>query len=96
MASVSGRPTRTAPSRTISFPSGRFNSFGSSASAISMCFTGLPTAPRLYHPVAALISQLALRRLSTDDGLSAEVVADFVVTLLLDGLRPRPQDENRS
>lgn len=46
--------------------------------------------------VAALISQLALRRLSTDDGLSAEVVADFVVTLLLDGLRPRPQDENRS
>lgn len=39
--------------------------------------------------VAALISQLALRRLRTDDGLSAEVVADYVVTLLLDGLRPR-------
>jgi AcrR family transcriptional regulator len=39
--------------------------------------------------VAALISQLALRRLATDDGVPAEVVADFVVTLLLEGLRPR-------
>ncbi|MGH9138222.1 MAG: TetR/AcrR family transcriptional regulator [Acidimicrobiales bacterium] len=41
--------------------------------------------------VAALISQLALRRLATDDGMPAEVVADFVVTLLLDGLRPRKE-----
>lgn len=38
--------------------------------------------------VAALISQLALRRLTTDDGVPASVVADFVVTLLLNGLRP--------
>lgn len=46
--------------------------------------------PRMIaFTVAALISQLALRRLATDDGLSAEVIADFVVTLLLDGLRPR-------
>ncbi len=46
--------------------------------------------PRMIaFTVAALISQLALRRLATDDGLSADVVADFVVTLLLDGLRPR-------
>lgn len=46
--------------------------------------------PRMVaFAVAALVSQLALRRLQTDDGLSAEVVADFVVTLLLDGLRPR-------
>ena len=46
--------------------------------------------PRMIaFTVAALISQLALRRLSTDDGLPADVVADFVVTLLLDGLRPR-------
>lgn len=46
--------------------------------------------PRMIaFTVAALISQLALRRLATDDGLSAEVVADFVVSLLLDGLRPR-------
>ena len=39
--------------------------------------------------VAALIGQLALRRLVTDDGLPAAAVADFVVTTLLDGLRPR-------
>jgi AcrR family transcriptional regulator len=41
--------------------------------------------------VAALVGQLALRRLTTDDGVSASVVADFVVTLLLDGLRPRKE-----
>jgi len=40
---------------------------------------------------AALISQLALRRLATDDGVPAAVVADFVVTLLLDGIRPRKE-----
>ena len=39
--------------------------------------------------VAALIGQLALRRSTTDDGVEAGVVADFVVSLLLDGLRPR-------
>ena len=39
--------------------------------------------------VAALIGQIALRRLSTDDGLDAGVVAEFVVSLVLDGLRPR-------
>ena len=39
--------------------------------------------------VAALIGQIALRRLSTDDGLDAPVVAEFVVSLVLDGLRPR-------
>ncbi len=38
---------------------------------------------------AALIGQLALRRLVTDDGLEAGVVADVAVRLLLDGLRPR-------
>lgn len=49
--------------------------------------------PRMIaFSVAALISQLALRRLATDDGVAAEVVADFVVTLLLDGLRPRTED----
>jgi AcrR family transcriptional regulator len=41
--------------------------------------------------VAGLIGQLALRRLSTDDGLEADVLAGFVVTLLLDGLRPREE-----
>lgn len=39
--------------------------------------------------IAALVGQLAYRRLTTDDGLSAGVVAQFVVNLLLDGLRPR-------
>jgi AcrR family transcriptional regulator len=47
--------------------------------------------PRMIaFSVAALVSQLALRRLTTDDGLPADVVADFVVTMLVDGLRPRP------
>ncbi len=49
--------------------------------------------PRMIaFSVAALVGQLALRRLATDDGLPAEVVADFVVTLLLDGLRPRQEE----
>lgn len=39
--------------------------------------------------VAALIGQLAYRRLITDDGLDAQVVADFVIRLVMDGLRPR-------
>lgn len=39
--------------------------------------------------VAALIGQLAHRRLTTDDGLEAGVVADFVVSLILEGLLPR-------
>lgn len=46
--------------------------------------------PRMVaFSLAALIGQLAHRRLSTDDGLDAAVVADFVVSLVLDGLRPR-------
>jgi len=39
--------------------------------------------------IAALIGQLAHRRLSIDDGLDAGVVATFTVRLVLDGLRPR-------
>lgn len=39
--------------------------------------------------VAALISQLALRRLETDDGVDAGTLADFIVSMVLDGLRPR-------
>jgi AcrR family transcriptional regulator len=47
--------------------------------------------PRMVaFTVAALVSQLALRRVTTDDGVEAAVVADFVVSLVLDGLRPRP------
>ena len=46
--------------------------------------------PRMVaYTLAALIGQLAHRRLSTDDGVTAAEVADFVVSLILDGLRPR-------
>jgi hypothetical protein len=41
------------------------------------------------YTLAALIGQLAHRRLSTDDGVSAAEAADFVVTLAFNGLRPR-------
>ncbi|SON63266.1 putative HTH-type transcriptional regulator YfiR [Mycobacterium simulans] len=47
--------------------------------------------PRMIaYTVAALVGQLAHRRLSTDDDVTAAQVADFVVSLVLDGLRPRP------
>ena len=39
--------------------------------------------------VAALVGQLAHRRISTDDGLDAATVADLAVRLVMDGLRPR-------
>ncbi len=46
--------------------------------------------PRMVaFAVAALVGQIAHRRLVTDDGLPAGVVADFVVSLLLNGLLPR-------
>jgi len=46
--------------------------------------------PRMVaFSVAALVGQIAHRRVVTDDGLSAAVVADFVVSLLLNGLLPR-------
>lgn len=46
--------------------------------------------PRMVaFSVAALVGQIAHRRLVTDDGLPAAVVADFVVSLLLNGLLPR-------
>jgi hypothetical protein len=37
----------------------------------------------------ALIGQLAHRRLTTDDGVTADEVADIVVPFSLNGLRPR-------
>lgn len=46
--------------------------------------------PRMVaFSVAALVGQIAHRRVVTDDGLAAGVVADFVVSLLLNGLLPR-------
>lgn len=48
--------------------------------------------PRLVaFSIAALIGQLALRRTVTTDGVTAAQVADFVVSLLLNGLRPRQE-----
>ncbi len=46
--------------------------------------------PRMVaYTLAALVGQLAHRRLSTDDDVTATQVADFVVALVFDGLRPR-------
>lgn len=46
--------------------------------------------PRMVaYTLAALVGQLAHRRLRTDDDVTAAQVADFVVSLVLDGLRPR-------
>jgi AcrR family transcriptional regulator len=46
--------------------------------------------PRMVaYTLAALVGQLAHRRLNTDDDVTAAQVADFVVALVLDGLRPR-------
>jgi AcrR family transcriptional regulator len=50
--------------------------------------------PRMVaYTLAALVGQLAHRRLSTDDDVTAAQVADFVVSLVLDGLRPRVPPE---
>jgi AcrR family transcriptional regulator len=46
--------------------------------------------PRMVaYTLAVLIGHLAHRRLTTDDGVSATDAANFVVTLILNGLRPR-------
>ena len=46
--------------------------------------------PRMIaYTLAALVGQLAHRRLATDDDVTAAQVADFAVSLVLDGLRPR-------
>jgi len=46
--------------------------------------------PRMVaFSLGALIGQLAHRRLTTDDGVTAAEVADFVVSFALNGLRPR-------
>lgn len=46
--------------------------------------------PRMIaFSIGALVGQIAQRRLTTDDGLDADVMADFVVSLLMHGLVPR-------
>jgi hypothetical protein len=45
--------------------------------------------PRMVaFTLAALIGQLAHRRLTKDDGVTAAEVADFVITFIANGLRP--------
>lgn len=39
--------------------------------------------------LAALIGQLAYRRLNTDDGMDPAALAEFVVSMVMEGLRPR-------
>ena len=52
--------------------------------------TVISAPPRmLAFSLAALIGQLAHRRLSTDDGVTAADVAEIVVSFSLNGLRPR-------
>ena len=52
--------------------------------------TVIDAPPRmLAFSLAALIGQLAHRRLTTDDGVSATDVSDIVVSFALNGLRPR-------
>jgi AcrR family transcriptional regulator len=49
----------------------------------------VPAPPRLVaHTLTVLIGHLAHRRLATDDGISAAEAADFVVALVIKGLRP--------
>jgi AcrR family transcriptional regulator len=52
--------------------------------------TVISAPPRmLAFSLAALIGQLAHRRLTTDDGVTADEVANIVVSFSLNGLRPR-------
>jgi AcrR family transcriptional regulator len=44
--------------------------------------------PLVAHTLTVLIGQIAHRRLTTDDGLTAAEAADFIVSLVMKGLRP--------
>lgn len=49
----------------------------------------VPVPPRLVaYTLTSLIGQMAHRRLSTDDGVTAAEAADFIVSLVIKGLRP--------
>jgi hypothetical protein len=49
----------------------------------------VPAPPRLVaFTLMALIGQVAQRRLTTDDGITAAGAADFIVSLVMKGLRP--------
>jgi AcrR family transcriptional regulator len=50
----------------------------------------IPVSSRMAaYSMSALVGQLAHRRLIIDDGVTAAELADFVVLLVLNGLRPR-------
>ena len=50
----------------------------------------LAAPPKLVaYTLTALIGHMAHRRLANDDGVSASEAADFIVTLVMNGLRPR-------
>lgn len=50
----------------------------------------LEAPPRLIaFSIGGLIGNIAQRRTLTDDGFETEEVAEFVVNMILDGLRPR-------
>ena len=44
--------------------------------------------PLVAHTLTVLIGQIAHRRLTTDDGVTAAEAADFIVSLVFKGLRP--------
>jgi AcrR family transcriptional regulator len=49
----------------------------------------LPAPPKLVaYTLTALIGHMARRRLTNDDGVSAAEAADFIVTLVINGLHP--------
>jgi hypothetical protein len=49
----------------------------------------LAAPPRLVaYTLTALIGHMAHRRLTTDDGVTAAEAADFIVSLVIKGLRP--------
>jgi AcrR family transcriptional regulator len=50
----------------------------------------------LAFSITALVGQLAHRRLTTDDHMTASEAASFVVELLLNGMRPRDPGNTRS
>lgn len=47
------------------------------------------TSPQLVaFTLMVLIGQVAQRRLTTDDGVTAAAAADFIVSLVIKGMRP--------
>jgi hypothetical protein len=100
----SSKPTGRPPSCCFATPTALDNGFNQQLSGIHERFIDdietlivaaqqrgevVTAPPRLVaYTVASLIGYLAHRRLTTDDGVSAAEAADFVVSLVIKGLRP--------